>query len=66
MEATVASRKPTPKAVYQYLDELQEDGRTNMFGAVPFLRARWLKMSDETAMRYVVEWMDDKKKEEEV
>lgn len=36
-----------------------------MFGAVPFLRARWLKMSDETAMRYVVEWMDDKKKEEE-
>ena len=61
----MASRKPTPKAVFQYLDELQEDGRTNMFGAVPYLRARWLKMSDETAMRYAVQWMDDKRKEEE-
>lgn len=58
------ANKPTPKEVYEYLDELQVDGRSNMFAAVVFLRARWLKMSQGTAAGYLLEWMDDKRKEE--
>ena len=41
-----------------YLDKLQRSGSTNMFGADRFLLARFPALAEETALSYVVYWME--------
>jgi hypothetical protein len=42
---------------YQYLNDLRDSGRTNMFGAAPFLQQRFgLERRDAEAV--LLEWMD--------
>jgi hypothetical protein len=39
-----------------YLDALQDSGRTNMFGAAPYLRAHW-PLTKEQARTILSYWM---------
>lgn len=40
-----------------YLDNLRESGTTNMFGAVPFIRARFHELSKQEASDILSYWM---------
>jgi hypothetical protein len=49
---------PEDKTKYlEFLDELRESGRTNMFGAVPFLQSRF-GLSRREATAILAEWME--------
>jgi hypothetical protein len=43
----------------KFLDDLRESGKTNMFGAAPFL-ARRFKLPIEEARKILTEWMKSK------
>jgi hypothetical protein len=43
---------------YRYLNELRESGRTNMFGAAPFLRERF-GLERREAEDVLLTWMAD-------
>lgn len=43
---------------YQYLNELRDSGRTNMFGAAPFLR-QWFGLERREAEDVLLAWMAD-------
>lgn len=43
-----------------YLDGLRESGKTNMFGAVPYLIAEFPELSSESAQVILVNWMKRK------
>ena len=43
-----------------YLDGLRESGKTNMFGAVPYLIAELSELSSESAQVILVNWMKRK------
>jgi hypothetical protein len=40
-----------------FLDVLRESGVTNMYGAVPYLRKRFKKPSEEEAREILLYWM---------
>jgi hypothetical protein len=42
---------------YQYLYDLRDSGRTNMFGAAPFLQRRF-GLARRDAEAVLLEWMD--------
>lgn len=42
---------------FQFLDELRESGKTNMFGAAPYLQARFPELDDDRAYEILAEWM---------
>lgn len=42
---------------FEFLDELRESGRTNMFGAAPYLRTEY-GMTPEEARTVLKAWMD--------
>lgn len=42
---------------FTYLDKLRESGRTNMFGASPFLRDAFPELSEEQAKAVLTSWM---------
>lgn len=42
----------------EYLDALRESGVTNMFGAVPFLKGEFPKLSEKKAQEILVYWME--------
>ena len=44
--------------VFEYLDELRDEGKINMFGAVPYIMQRF-EIDDESFARGFLErWMD--------
>jgi hypothetical protein len=45
------------KAYFRFLRRLKADGRTNMYGAVPYLMSRF-GLSREHAFGVVCEWLD--------
>lgn len=47
----------------QILEELRLSGITNMFGATPFLEARF-KLSKEEARKILADWMKNYNKED--
>ena len=47
----------TQVAYFQYLDQLQERGETNMYGAAPYLRRRYPELSKSEAMQVVRDWI---------
>ena len=52
-------RAPTPRAnrFYTFLRRLRTGGRSNMYGAIPYLMAAFA-VDRETAFRVVCEWVD--------
>ena len=42
---------------FSFLRKLRADGRTNMYGAVPYLMSRF-GLNRETAFRIVCDWLD--------
>ena len=45
--------------VFEYLDELRDSGKTNMFGARPYVQ-QFFGLDKNTAGHYVTEWMNQK------
>ena len=41
-----------------FLDRLRESGRTNMFGAAPYLRRTFRDLSEDQAGECLVYWME--------
>ena len=46
------------KEVYNYLDELRLSGKTNMFGAAPYLAQQFV-IEESEAREWLKEWMAD-------
>ena len=44
--------------MYEYLDELRESGRTNMFGAASYLKERFPSLSTKASREVLVRWME--------
>ena len=44
--------------VFDFLDELRESGKTNMFGAVPFIVERF-NITKYDAQRHLIKWMEN-------
>jgi hypothetical protein len=44
------------KKIFKYLNDLRESGKTNMFGAAPYL-VRKFKMERDNAIKYLKSWM---------
>jgi hypothetical protein len=45
---------------FKYLDYLRESGKTNMFGARPYLMNEFLELSKDEAEKILTEWMKSK------
>ncbi len=43
---------------YEYLDGLRESGRTNMFGASPYLQEAFPELTEKEARKVLVSWME--------
>jgi len=43
---------------FKYLYELQASGRTNMYGAAPFLRHEFIELEKRQAEEILVYWME--------
>jgi len=43
--------------IFDFLDELRESGKTNMFGAVPFIVERF-NITKYDAQRHLIKWME--------
>ena len=55
---TVFQPRPGDLAKYvNYLDELRESGKTNMFGATPYLVKEFPELDDRRARMILVHWM---------
>lgn len=48
---------PDPEEVFAYLDELRASGVTNMYGAAPYVSARFDIQSKAQARHFISEWM---------
>jgi hypothetical protein len=59
--ARVAS--PRPNAFHRFLRRLSAGGRSNMYGAIPYLMQAFA-LDRETAFRIVCEWVDQQQAEE--
>ena len=46
------------KMYFDFLEELRESGRTNMFGAKPYLQVVFPDLSDIQAKMVLVKWME--------
>jgi len=44
--------------VFTFLDDLQESGRTNMFGASPYVQAEFSELSRKESQDLVGKWME--------
>mgnify|MGYP005817548545 CR=1 FL=1 len=42
----------------EFLDDLRGSGSTNMYGAGPFLTAKFPELTEKAALAYVVYWME--------
>ena len=52
------ARRPDPRDRYfRFLSRLSAGGRSNMYGAIPYLAAAY-GLDRETAFRLVCEWLD--------
>jgi len=49
------------KNVFLYLNELRDSGKTNMFGATPYI-VNEFNMDKRTASNYLILWMQSFKK----
>jgi len=49
------------KNVFLYLNELRDSGKTNMFGATPYI-VNEFNMDKQTAANYLILWMQSFKK----
>lgn len=49
------------KKYFDYLDKLRDSGKTNMFGAMPYLQKKFPELSDdhEKAAQILLAWMDN-------
>lgn len=56
-----SAQKPRPAvctdAHLEFLDDLRESGETNMFGARPYLMARFPELTKQEALDICVYWM---------
>lgn len=52
------------RAYFDFLDKLRESGRTNMFGAIPFLRRAFPALSFQQAVTVLQAWMNAFSREE--
>ena len=50
------------KNVFLYLNELKDSGKTNMFGATPYI-VNEFNMDKQTAANYLILWMQSFKNE---
>jgi len=55
------------KKYFDYLNQLRQSGRTNMFGAVPYLQKEFpeLAFDQKQAVRVLRAWMDSYREEGE-
>ena len=60
---TVRLARPRPNRYQTFLKRLQAGGRSNMYGAVPYLMAAFA-LDRAEAFRIVCEWMDEQQAEE--
>ncbi|HEY3011376.1 MAG TPA: hypothetical protein VGJ36_01420 [Gemmatimonadales bacterium] len=51
------SAPPQPNPFFRFLRKLRADGRTNMYGAVPYLMSEF-GLDRESAFRIVCQWLD--------
>jgi len=52
------------KKYFNYLDELRQSGKTNMFGTVPYLQKEFPELFDRNqAVQILCAWMDNCRKE---
>jgi hypothetical protein len=49
---------PRPNRYHTFLKRLSAGGRSNMYGAIPYLM-RAFELDRETAFRILCEWMDE-------
>ena len=42
---------------FLFLDNLRESGKTNMFGAAPYLRKAFSELNEKDARNILTEWM---------
>lgn len=54
----VTEQQETERLYFTYLDELRDSGATNMFGAAPYLKRKFPKLSDKEAREILVKWME--------
>lgn len=52
------------RAYFDFLDKLRESGRTNMFGATPFLQRAFPALSYQQAVTVLQAWMNAFSREE--
>jgi hypothetical protein len=43
---------------FAFLEALRQSGRTNMFGAAPYLRKEWPELTRTEARDILLSWMD--------
>jgi len=53
----------TQEQANKFLNWLRESGKTNMFGATPYLQKQF-KINRYDAQRFLINWMDNFDKEE--
>jgi len=51
------SQNMQERVVFRYLDNLRESGKTNMFGASPWIQEAF-EMNRYDANRFLVKWME--------
>jgi hypothetical protein len=54
--------RPRPNRFHNFLKRLRAGGRSNMYGAIPYLMHAF-ELDRETAFRIVCEWVDAEKAE---
>jgi uncharacterized heparinase superfamily protein len=42
---------------FLFLDDLRESGKTNMFGATPYLRKAFVELNEKEAREILTDWM---------
>lgn len=47
------------KDYYMFLEDLRESGVTNMFGAAPYLEARFPELKGKPAREVLANWMNN-------
>ena len=56
--APLEPAEPPADKYLVFLDELRQSGRTNMFGATPYLTRQFPELSIPAARRILGHWMD--------
>ena len=52
------------RVIFRYLDDLRVSGKTNMFGAVPYL-VKAFNITKYDAQRHLIKWMETFEKRRE-